>query len=73
VISTCWWINTDSDNAAPQQHELGGQKLFWAKGPNFGVEVIVSAQGVLNCLPLQLWFPEFSKTPYMTGRKEHII
>ena len=37
------------------------QKLFWVKGPNFGVEVIVSAQGVLNCWPLRLWFPELPK------------
>jgi len=49
------------------------EKLFWAKGPNFGGEVIVSSQCVLNCWPLslslRLWFPELSKTPYMTGSK----
>jgi len=49
------------------------EKLFWAKGPNFGGEVIVSIQCVLNCWPLRLWFPELSKTPYMTGSKLHII
>ena len=43
------------------------QKLFWAKGPNFGGEVIVFVQCVLNCWPLRLWFPELSKTPYMSG------
>jgi len=49
------------------------QKMFWAKGPNFGVEVIVSVHCVLNCWPLRLWFPKFSETPYMTGSKWHII
>jgi len=43
------------------------QKLFWAKGPNFGGEMIVSLQCFLNCKPLRLWFQELSQTPYMTG------
>ena len=47
--------------------------LFWVKGPNFGGEVIVSMQCVLNCLPFRLWFPELSETPYVTGGKLHII
>jgi len=52
------------------QTKLGQyQKLFWAKGPNFGDEMIVSIQCVLNCWSLRLWFPELSKTPYMSGVK----
>ena len=39
------------------------QKMFWAKGPDFGGEVIASVHCVLNCWPLRLWFPELSKTP----------
>ena len=49
------------------------QKLFWAERPNFGGEVIVSVQCVCNCRPLRLQFPELSKTPHMTGGKQHII
>jgi hypothetical protein len=32
-------------------------------------EVIVAIQCVLNCWPLRVWFPELSKTPYITGGK----
>jgi len=45
------------------------QELFWAKGPNFGGEVMLSVQYALKCWPLRLWFPELSKTPYMTVGK----
>jgi len=48
------------------------QKLFWAKGPNFVGEVIVSGHCVLNCWSLGLWFQELSKTPWLGG-KQHII
>jgi len=50
------------------KQNLAISKAVLGQGFKFGGEVIVSDQCVVN-LPLRLWFPELSKTPYMTGGK----